>query len=210
MKIQKIKIFFLIAIIIPNLSLASIGNLSINDLMFKSAITLEHQTSDFSENRNSNNFKRTNFEKNLKNFDNVTIGLHLRPIKYLGFNANFTKFTMKSENIAGHNLQSKSSAKINMVDFSALFYISILGDGLLDLFLEAGISDINNNSKLNFTTGFEDYKNHETAILYGIGLQFDPYILDLAIRASFQERKTTLYIIDSNIRTFRLGIVKYF
>ncbi len=80
---KKIKIFFLI-LIFPQIAFASL----IGNLMFKPALTLEHQTSYIEK----NDFKRNNFEDDLKNFDNVVFGLHLRPSKYFGFNANFSKF----------------------------------------------------------------------------------------------------------------------
>lgn len=200
--IKKIKILTLLIIIFPK----TIFALSVEDLMFKSAITLEHQTSYIEK----NNFKRKSFENDLKNFNNITLGLHLRPIKYLGFNANFSKFISKSTDFKGQIANKKSSSKVEMLDISTLFFIPIVGDGFIDLFLEAGISDINNSLKIHKISDFNNFKSHETVFLYGGGLQFDPYIFDLALRVSYQERQSNLSILKSNIRTFRAGIVKYF
>jgi hypothetical protein len=199
---KKIKIFLLLILFLPKTVLA----LSIGDLMFKSAITLEHQTSYIKK----NNFKRKNFESDLKNFDNIVVGLHLRPIKYIGFNVNFSKFIAKSSDFTDQNPLKKSSSEVMVVDFSGLFFIPIIGDGFVELFLEAGISDINNNLKIHKTLDSDNFKSHETAFLYGAGLQIDPYILDIAFRVSYQERKSRLNILNSNIRTFRVGVVKYF
>ncbi|MDA7705388.1 hypothetical protein N8772_02800 [Rickettsiales bacterium] len=199
---KKIKIFLFFILLFPKISFA----LSVSDLMFKSAITLEHQTSHIEK----KNFKRHNLENDLKNFENIALGLHIRPIKYLGFNANFSRFSAKSTDFTDQNPSIKSSSKITMIDASALIFIPLVGDGLLDLFLEAGISDINNNLKIQKISDNEFFKSHETAFLYGAGLQIDPYILDIAFRASYQERRANLSILKSNIKTFRVGIVKYF
>ncbi len=81
---------------------------------------------------------------------------------------------------------------------------------MVELFLEAGVSDINNNLKIHRLSESENFKSHETVFLYGGGLQIDPYILDIAFRASYQERISRLNILKSNVKTFRVGIVKYF
>jgi hypothetical protein len=197
----KIKIFLLI-LLFPKVAFA----LSFSDLMFKSAITLEYQTSYIEKKK----FKRKNFEDDLKNFDNIVLGLHIRPIKYLGFNANFSRFNSKSTDFVNQDPSQKSSTKITMIDISTLFFVPLIGDGLLDLFLEAGISDINNNLKIKNISNIQNYKSHESVFLYGTGLQIDPYLLDLAFRLSYQERRSNLSILKSKIKTFRVGIVKYF
>lgn len=174
--------------------------------MFKPALTLEHQTSYIEK----NDFKRNNFEDDLKNFDNVVFGLHLRPSKYFGFNANFSKFAAKSRDFINQDPAKKSSSKLTIYDLSTLFFVPLIGDGLVELFLEAGVSDINNNLKIHRLSESENFKSHETVFLYGGGLQIDPYILDIAFRASYQERISRLNILKSNVKTFRVGIVKYF
>ena len=198
---KKIKIFFLI-LIFPQIAFASL----IGNLMFKHALTLEHQTSYIEK----NDFKRNNFEDDLKNFDNVVFGLHLRPSKYFGFNANFSKFAAKSRDFINQDPAKKSSSKLTIYDLSTLFFVPLIGDGLVELFLEAGVSDINNNLKIHRLSESENFKSHETVFLYGGGLQIDPYILDIAFRASYQERISRLNILKSNVKTFRVGIVKYF
>jgi hypothetical protein len=198
---KKIKIFFLI-LIFPQIAFASL----IGNLMFKPALTLEHQTSYIEK----NDFKRNNFEDDLKNFDNVVFGLHLRPSKYFGFNANFSKFAAKSRDFINQDPAKKSSSKLTIYDLSTLFFVPLIGDGLVELFLEAGVSDINNNLKIHRLSESENFKSHETVFLYGGGLQIDPYILDIAFRASYQERISRLNILKSNVKTFRVGIVKYF
>ena len=198
---KKIKIFFLI-LIFPQIAFASL----IGNLMFKPALTLEHQTSYIEK----NDFKRNNFEDDLKNFDNVVFGLHLRPSKYFGFNANFSKFAAKSRDFINQDPAKKSSSKLTIYDLYTLFFVHLIGDGLVELFLEAGVSDINNNLKIHRLSESENFKSHETVFLYGGGLQIDPYILDIAFRASYQERISRLNILKSNVKTFRVGIVKYF
>jgi len=198
---KKIKIFFLI-LIFPQIAFASL----IGNLMFKPALTLEHQTSYIEK----NDFKRNNFEDDLKNFDNVVFGLHLRPSKYFGFNANFSKFAAKSRDFINQDPAKKSSSKLTIYDLSTLFFVPLIGDGLVELFLEAGVSDINNNLKIHRLSESENFKSHETVFLYVGGLQIDPYILDIAFRASYQERISRLNILKSNVKTFRVGIVKYF
>ena len=198
---KKIKIFFLI-LIFPQIAFASL----IGNLMFKPALTLEHQTSYIEK----NDFKRNNFEDDLKNFDNVVFGLHLRPSKYFGFNANFSKLAAKSRDFINQDPAKKSSSKLTIYDLSTLFFVPLIGDGLVELFLEAGVSDINNNLKIHRLSESENFKSHETVFLYGGGLQIDPYILDIAFRASYQERISRLNILKSNVKTFRVGIVKYF
>jgi hypothetical protein len=199
---KKIKIFLFLILLLPKFSFA----LSFSDLMFKSSITLEHQTSYIEK----NNFKRENIENDLKKLDNLVLGLHIRPLKYLGLNANISRFNAKSTDFNNQNPEVKSSARTTIIDASAQLFIPIFGDGLLDLYLEAGISDINNNLKIQEISDVKNYKSHESAFLYGAGLQIDPYLLDIAFRASYQERKSRLNILKSNIRTFRIGIVKYF
>jgi opacity protein-like surface antigen len=176
--------------------------------MLKSAITLEYQGMDIDGSTPNNHFENRHFEQQLKNFDNIVIGLNFRVHKYLGFNLNWAQNTLKNDSLKGFTIANNASLNIENINATSLLYFPIIGDNWLEGFAEIGVADVNSRVKFLETSGaINSKKSHETALLYGGGIQFAPYDFDIAFRLSFQRYEANLGLVDSKINTFRGGVI---
>jgi hypothetical protein len=205
------KIFFFLNLIFlltnPIISKADISD----GLLFKPALSLELQSSNVNAKSLNNNFESQPFEKQLKGFNNIALGLNFRIHKYFGLNLNWSQFSLRNQNAIGHTLQNKSNLSIENMNFSSLFYFPIIGDDLVDGFIEVGVSDINSNFKFTDSGNTNHtFKDHESAFLYGAGIEIAPYELETAFRISAQRYITKLKPINGDITIWRAGIIKYF
>lgn len=202
MKIFHFAVLLIITIFSKNSSAALTDG-----LIFKPALTLEYQVPKLDSNNNAQ-FKNRLIEQQLKNFDNLVLGLNLRLYKYWGLNANWSKFTLENKLMV--NYQSPTILNLKMGNFSSVFYFPVINDGLIETFAEIGIADI--NSKLNFTNNSTDnnIKNHEITPFYGAGIAINPYDLDLIFRIGIQFYNTKLGNLQNNLIIWRFGVVKYF
>jgi hypothetical protein len=176
--------------------------------MLRSAITAEYQGMDINGGGQNDDFENRLFEQQLKNFDNIAIGLNFRVHKYLGFNLNWSKNTLKNNGLSGFSIINKASLNVENLNVTSLLYFPIIGDHWLEGFAEIGVSDVNSKMKFTETSGaVTAQKSHETALLYGAGIQFMPYDLDIAFRLGFQKYQTELGLANARITTFRGGVI---
>lgn len=199
---------FYFAILLITMILSKNSAAALTDgLIFKPALTLEYQVPKLDSNNNGQ-FKNRLIEQQLKNFDNLVLGLNFRLHKYWGLNANLSKFTLENESAT--NYQSAPSLNLKMSNLSSVFYFPVINDGLLEAFAEIGASDL--NSKLSFTNNSVNHiiKNHEIAPFCGAGVAINPYDLDLTFRLGAQFYNTKLGNLQNNLIIWRFGIVKYF
>lgn len=180
--------------------------------LLKPGLTLEYQAPNINAKALNDHFETEPFEKQLKSIDNIVLGLNFRVHKYLGFNANWSQFALENQYANGHGLLlQKSDLAVENINFSSLFYFPIIGDDVLDGFIEAGFSDVNYDFRMVDATGaVYSFKDHETAPLYGAGVEWTPYNKDLAFRLSVQRYTTKLTPINGDIVTWRGGLVKSF
>lgn len=197
-------IFFLINPIIAKADIT-------DGLLFKPALTLELQSSDINAKSLNNNFESEPFEKQLKGFNNIALGLNFRIHKYFGLNLNWSQFALENQNEVGYSLKNKSDLSIENINFSSLFYFPIIGDDLIDGFIEIGVSDVTSDFKFTDSTNTKHiFTDHESAFLYGGGIEIAPYDLETAFRISAQRYITKLKPINGDITIWRAGIIKYF
>jgi opacity protein-like surface antigen len=181
---------------------------TLDGFMFKPAITIEYQGMDIDGDQQNSHFKNRHFEQQLKNFDNIAVGLNFRVHKYLGFNLNWSQNTLKNEALNGFSISNKASLNIDNINATSLLYFPIIGDNWLEGFAEIGVADINSEIKFSESGNSPTAKkSHETAFLYGAGIQFMPYDLDIAFRLGFQRYQASLGLVDAQINTFRGGVI---
>ena len=216
---MKIKFFFTIlsfvAVINVNSARASFSS-SLSDIedsfLLKPAATLEYQLPHIASNGGNSQFKNETIWNQIKNLNNIAIGAHFRVHKYLGFNMNWSKFTMESSNLNGVGvLSNKANLAIQNINFSSLWYAPLIGDHLLEGFIEMGLSDVQSQFKYaSDINGFVNIKDHATVPLYGVGLQFSPYNSETVFRISIQKYNTKLSPLNADIVSWRAGVVQYF
>ncbi len=204
------KIFFFINLIFLTLN-ANIAKSNILDgFLFKPAFSIEYQAPEINAKALNDHFETEPFEKQLKKFDNIALGLNFRIHKYFGLNLNWSQFALENDSQNGYLLENKSDLTIKNVNFSSLFYFPIIGE-TLDGFVEVGASDINYDFKFVDDTSTQHiFKDHETSFLYGAGIEFSPYNSTISFRLSAQRYITKLQPINGDIVTWRGGLIKYF
>ena len=176
--------------------------------MLKSAFTVEYQGLGVKGYGQNDQFKRDSIGHQIKNFDDIALGLNFRVHKYLGFNLNWAKSGAQNNGLNGFEISKKASLNLENINATSVLYFPIVGDNWLEGFAEIGVSDVNSQIKFAQTSG-ESVKEqyHETALLYGAGIQFMPYSSDIAFRFGFQKYQTHLGLVGAKILAFRGGIV---
>jgi hypothetical protein len=209
MNLRKVLItFFLI-----NLALIDNAKADFSDgFLLKSAITLDVQFPHIAGNSQNSQFKNDGVWSQIKGFENIAVGAHLRVHKYLGFNLNWAHFTQTSSSLEDiTDLNKKANLSLQTINLSSLIFVPLIGDNLLEGFIELGVSNV--QSKLKYSsssTGFVSLTGHETVPLYGVGIQFAPYERDTVFRLSVQKYNTKLAPLNSDLVIWRAGVVQYF
>ena len=176
--------------------------------ILKSAMTIEYQGMGTKGDGQNGQFKNRSFWNQLKNFDDIALGANFRVHKYLGFNLNWSKNTMKNGGLNGYSLADKASLNLQNINATSVLYFPIIGDQWMEGFAEIGVSDVKSELKFIETNGQQiKQSSHETALLYGAGIQFMPYYSDIAFRFGFQKYQTNLGLVGATITTFRGGVV---
>lgn len=205
---KRIAIFGAIFSLISFPSFAKISD----GFFLKSFATLEYSAPEISGGGVNTNFKSEDIFDQLKDLNNLALGMHFRIHKFVGLNANVQKTEMENSSVpAAIDLSKKAEFNAQHFNFSALFYAPIIED-MFELFAEIGVADF--NSKLTYTTSggtFFQQKAHETKGIYGIGFQVNvSEESDDAIRFSYQKYAGKLALLDANYATVRLGYIKSF
>ena len=156
-------------------------------------------------------FKTNIFEKQVKDLENIALGLNVRVHDFLGFNANWAQTELNNTALQGFSLAQKARFNLDHYNLSALVYFP-LEKNLFEIFAEAGISDM--NSKLRYTTSNGDFtsrKAHETMAFYGGGFQLNPFQNSKnAIRFSCQKYSGKLALLNSHYAVVRVGYLHEF
>jgi hypothetical protein len=201
------KIFALLSVFAFTISNANAGILS----PFASTYaTFELGKSVLSHESVNSKFENSNdFFENLRQFEDVALGAHIR-FGLFGVNVNWSQTSLKNNRLNGFNsLENSAKYKSDQINTTALFFLPIIPTRA-ELFVEAGVVDI--GSKLSYTpTGGTKVqrKGHETIGLYGIGAQVSPFGGDF-IRLSAQRYMGKIGLLDTQYTTFRLGYLKSF
>ncbi len=176
--------------------------------MLKSACTVEYQSVGVDGYGQNDQFKRDSIGHQIKNFDDIVLGFNFRVHEYLGFNLNWAKSGVKNNGLNGFEISKKASLNLENINATSVLYFPIMGDNYLEGFAEIGVSDVNSEIKFMQTSGDPvKEKYHETALLYGAGIQFMPYSSDIAFRFGFQKYQTHLGLVGAKILAFRGGII---
>lgn len=151
-----------------------------------------------------------NLFSQVRDIENIALGMNLRIHRYLGFNANWAQTELDNTSLQNiGTLSREANFRLDQYNFSALFYAPIV-ENLFELFAEGGISDM--SSRLNYASSsgnFSDRKSHETMGIYGIGFQILPSETS-AIRFSVQKYSGKLALLNSHYETIRIGYLKAF
>lgn len=194
---------FLVALNFSQLALANIAD----GLIFKPAFTVEYQGMGIDGSGQNGRFKSRSFGNQLKNFNNIALGMNFRVHQYLGFNINWAKNDLDNSGLSGYDLDKKAHLSIKNTNISSLVYFPIIGDSWLEGFGEVGVSNVNSNLKFLQVDGtLINQSKHENVLLYGAGIQFMPYDMDVAFRLGFQKYNTNLWL-NTKMTTFRGGVV---
>ena len=204
-------IFSFISIVTLENSRANLSDIE-DGFLLKTAATLEYQLPNIVSNDGNSQFKNETIWNQIKSFNNIVVGTHFRAHKYLGFNVNWSKFIMESGDVNGAGaLSAKAHLAIQNINLSSLWYLPLIGDHLLEGFVELGVSDVQSRLKYaSDTQGFVNIKDHDTVPIYGLGLQFAPYDSETVFRISIQKYNTKLSPLNATITSWRAGVIKYF
>ncbi|HLD76886.1 MAG TPA: hypothetical protein VI861_02005 [Rickettsiales bacterium] len=184
----------------------------VDGFFLQPSLTVEYSAPHMSDGGVNGSFKTNIFEKQLKNFENIAVGVHFRVHKYVGINANWAQTDLDNGALQNYSVALKPRFKMDQFNVSALFFAPIVEDSLFELFAETGVSDM--NSKLVFfeSSGTYNYqKTHETHAFIGAGFQLAPFEDSTdAFRMSVQRYIGKLALLDTNYTTIRIGYVKSF
>lgn len=196
------------SLILCNITNSNAGILS---PLADSFITIELSKSVLSHKSMNAKFEnRNDFFENIRQFEDLALGGHLRFGKYFGVNVNWAQTSLQNNSLYGvGNLNQKAKFKSDQINTTALIFLPIIPKRA-ELFIEGGSVDI--GSKLNYTTtgGIDiERKSHQTMGLYGLGAQISLFGSDF-IRLSAQRYAGRIGLLETNYTTFRLGYLKSF
>jgi hypothetical protein len=212
-KIVKKIVFIAFYSVIFLLFAAKVWAATPDKLFFKPAISVEYSAPILTSGGVNSEFRTNNFGKQMNNFQNLTLGGNFRVHKSLGFNLNWTQTELRNDSLQNIGfLSQEAHFKMDQYNFSVLAYAPVDKNEILEIFAEAGISDM--NSKLTYVTSGGDSvsnKAHETMAFYGLGFQarVSKKSGD-AIRFSFQKYSGKMALTDTNYTAIRLGYLKVF
>ncbi len=188
------------------------AHVATKNFFFKPALTIEYSAPRLSAGGDNAEFKTNNLANQLKGFENIALGFHVRVHKYLGFNVNWSQTDLNNDKLQGESISQKARLNLDYYNFSALFFAPIKSSAKIEFFGEVGVSDIRNRlSYVDSTGGFFVDKDHETRAFFGAGFQMAPFAKsDDMIRFSALRYLGEIDIISSNLTMVRLGYVKTF
>jgi len=156
-------------------------------------------------------FKTNVFEKQVKELENIALGMHFRTHRFLGFNFNWAQTDLTNGAVQNASLSQIAHFKMDQYNASALFFAPVV-ENMFDLFAELGVSDM--HSRLSYVQpggSVFDRRDHETMGIYGIGFQFSPIDGSSdAFRFTFQEYTGKLSLLNARYSTVRIGYLKSF
>jgi len=173
-------------------------------------LSLEYSAPRLSHDHGSNDFKTNSLEKQLKDIENIAIGLNWRPHKFLGFNANWAQTELRSNKIYNASSLQEGHLNIDQYNFSALFYLPVVKN-LFDVFAEVGTSVMFSNLRyFDASQNLVSKNSSRAAALYGLGFQVAPFA-DSRSLIRFSAQKYSGSVLSGNdYATFRVGYLMAF
>jgi opacity protein-like surface antigen len=172
--------------------------------------TIEYSAPRLSHNNKENDFRTNNFGKQLRNVENIALGVNLRVHKFFGANANWAQTELKGDNMPGSAPTEQSRFALDQYNFSGLAYLPVIEDKF-DIFAELGTSLM--FSKLNYTDPNQNliHRHSSRAVMfYGAGFQFTPFAESKnTIRVSYQKYSGHL-LTGNEYSTIRAGYLVAF
>ncbi len=146
----------------------------------------------------------------IRQFEDIAIGGNIRFLKKFGINVNWSKTSLKNDRVEGvNNLSSSAKYKADQINYSGLYYITLIPTRA-EIFFEAGVASIGNKLNYSLANGTKyEKKDREFLALGGIGLQVSPFGGDY-IRFSVHKFAGKIGLLDSNYTQIRLGYLKSF
>jgi hypothetical protein len=173
-------------------------------------ISVEYSAPYLSHNRKPYDFKTNVFEKQMKDFENIALGINLRLHDYFGANLNWAQTELNSGSLKNVSLSRPARLNLDQYNFSGLLYAPIIKNQF-DVFAELGGAVL--FSRLKYVDSTQaSYSNRSDRIrmFYGAGFQFAPFLKsqDL-IRFSAQKYSGKL-LTGNDFYTVRFGYLKAF
>lgn len=167
---------------------------------------------------NPNYFENYKFKNNISNLNDIAIGASLQ-IFGLGFNLNWLRTSVKSDNLFDNN-RSKEQVKYNSNQFNltTFFYLPILEEQKYtsNIFIETGLTGI--FGKTSYKTSpqlIENRSVNQIVGLYGFGAEIKYAELfnksrsesdqTNAVRLSIHRFTEKIRLLDNNITEVRIG-----
>jgi len=146
----------------------------------------------------------------IRQFEDIAIGGNVRFLKKFGVNVNWSKTSLKNDRINGvNNLSSSAKYKADQINYSGLYYITLIPTRA-EIFFEAGVASIGNKLNYSLSDGTKYQKNDREILgLGGVGIQVSPLGGDY-IRLSAHRYIGKIGLLDSNYTQIRLGYLKSF
>lgn len=185
----------------------------IQDSFFlESFATLEYSAPRFYGNQSAKHFGTDSIFTQIKNFDNIALGLHGRIHKHFGLNANWSQSDLSSTALEGKTLSKKAGLALDYYNISALFFAPLLEDSLVEAFGEIGVSMIKSRTTVFETNGdYTKQASRKNIPFFGVGFQVAPFENSKdAFRFTFQRQLQKLDVVEAYFSTIRVGYVKEF
>ncbi len=186
----------------------------LDSLVLEAGVSIEYAGVEFDGNGNSSHFENKKLEVQLKEFENVALGLHFRVHKYFGLNINWAQADL--DNSSGLNGVAtlstvKPELRLDYTNYSALFFYPFVEDSVFEGFLELGVSDMYENLTYTDTSGQGiDIKDHQSNPFIGLGINYLPFEDSLdSVRFTAQGYINKINTTGADFYGFRVGYVKY-
>lgn len=186
-----------------------------DSLVLETGVSFEYSGVDVSGNGVNSDFANKPLEMQLRDFENVALGLHFRIHKYIGININWAQTDMDNpyglDGIA-LSLISDPQLRLDYTNYSALFFLPFVEDSVFEGFVELGVSDMYENlTYVNASGVGVGIKDHQSNPFVGLGFNYLPFEDSLdAVRFSVQRYVNKINVLGSDFTTFRVGYVKMF
>ncbi len=190
---------------------ATINNAKAFDsLVLEPSFSIEYAGAEFAGNGASSRFEDKPLEKQIGDFENIALGLHLRVHKYVGININWSQ--VDKDNPGGLkgvavSLPNKPELRLDYTNYSMLFFLPFVEDSVFEGFLELGVSDMYENlSYIDGNGAFVNVKDHQSNPVVGLGLNYLPFDDSYdAIRFSVHRYVNKLNTTGADMYGFRVG-----
>jgi len=172
--------------------------------------TLEYSAPRLSDNNKSGGFRTNVFEKQIKDLENIALGMSFRLNRFIGFNANWEQTELNAEVVNGQAQSEVARFNMDHYNFSGLAYLPVV-ENYFDVFAELGAAVLSSKLHSSDASGNSvKSKSNRIASFYGVGFQLSPFAnCKDALRFSYQKYSGNL-LTGNEYSTIRLGYLKAF